>query len=138
MLVIGISFLLIDHIQEMTVLGTIFFVKFLGETQEKVYRQNNICMKKSFLFTIIATIAIVCLFLLSKHLICGNSLEIFFVSSQKHSAQDLNYKGGLNAYEWFIISGHVQKSNLEKEGYHIPDVDFNKNNLIIWLFFNKI
>ncbi len=88
-------------------------------------------MRKKHIILLIAIIAIAGLFVCFKHLILGEKLEISFVTAQKHTAKDLACHGGLNEFEWIIISGEEQRKNWEEEGYVIPLIDFSKNNLII-------
>lgn len=88
-------------------------------------------MKKTYVISLIIVVAIIGLFVFIKYRIKGNRLEISFIMAQKHIPKDLAYIGGLNNYEWIIISGESQKVNLEEEGYIIPYIDFGKNYLII-------
>jgi uncharacterized protein YkuJ len=84
-------------------------------------------MKKNmFIITIIVAI-IIGLFVFLKYQIIGKELKVSFVTAQKHTPKDLTFKGGINDFEWIIISGEEQRKNLEQEGYVIPYVDFSKN-----------
>lgn len=58
-------------------------------------------------------------------------MKISFVTAQKHTPKDLISNGGINDFEWIIISGEKQRKNLEQEGYVIPYIDFSKNYLIM-------
>jgi uncharacterized protein YxeA len=82
-------------------------------------------MKKMYIILSIVLIVIIGLLFL-KYLIIGNELKISFVKVQKY-----NLKEPEIYMDWFIINSEAQKYNLEKEGYIIPYVDFNKNYLII-------
>jgi len=88
-------------------------------------------MKKMYIILLIVVVTIVGLFIFFKYRIIGKELEISFVTAQKHTFQDLVYKGCLNDFEWIKISGEEQKKNLEQEGYVIPYIDFDKNYLIL-------
>jgi hypothetical protein len=88
-------------------------------------------MKKMYLISLIIVVAIVGLFVFSKHQIIGKKLEISFVTAQTHTQKDLVHNGCLNDFEWIIISGESQRKNLEQGGYIIPHIDFSKNYLII-------
>lgn len=83
-----------------------------------------------FIITIIVAI-IIGLFVFLKYQIIGKELKVSFVTAQKHTPKDLTFKGGINDFEWIIISGEEQRKNLEQEGYVIPYVDFSKNYLIM-------
>lgn len=89
--------------------------------------------KKLFLY-ICVLIAIVGSLILSKYLLVGKELDIAYISTQKHTSKDLGCLGGLNTFNWFIVSTVTQRINLEESGYHLPEIDFNKHYLILSRF----
>lgn len=88
-------------------------------------------MKKSYMILIICFGITVVLLVLSNCLFLRKRLAISFVTSHEYSLKDLEFKGGLNQYEWIIIHGEDQRKNLEDEGYDIPVVDFDETFLVI-------
>ena len=88
-------------------------------------------MKRRHLIIYAVAIAFVGLLVLFKLFFIGKKLEVSFVKAQKHSQNDLAYKGCINNFEWIIICEESQRRNLMKEGYTIPDIDFSKNYLVI-------
>lgn len=88
-------------------------------------------MKKLYVILATSIAVAIGLFIFSKYLIVGKELEISFVTAQKYTLKNISDNGYLNRYEWFIISGEIQRNNLVEEGYIIPAIDFNKNYLII-------
>jgi len=80
---------------------------------------------------LIVGVTIVGLFIFSFHQIIRKELEITFIGARKYSPKALTYRGCLNQFEWIIISDDAQRENLEIEGYDIPNIDFNRNYLII-------
>ena len=86
---------------------------------------------KRVIIVCLAVLFVVGLVYLTKFLFWGTKQDILFVSMQKHTPKDIDYKGGLNSFEWFIVTGDAQRDNLEREGYVLPKIDFSKNYLII-------
>lgn len=86
---------------------------------------------KKIVVLVVYLLAIVVFFALSKCLFLGKELDISFLSSQRHNTKDLEFGGGLNAYDWFIVSSNTQRNNLEDDGYVLPEVDFSEFFLII-------
>ena len=84
---------------------------------------------RKILFIVI--IIIIGLSFLLKYLIIGRELKISFITEQKHSNETIADSYGLNYHEWFIINSNLQVINLEKKGYIVPNINFNKNFLII-------
>ncbi|MFN8366914.1 MAG: hypothetical protein U0Y96_06685 [Candidatus Kapaibacterium sp.] len=84
---------------------------------------------KVVILTVFAALSVV-FFHFKDYLIC-KEVALLFVSAHKHTFHDVTADGGLNYFDWFIISDESQRSYLEQCGYAIPHIDFSKNYLII-------
>jgi len=91
-------------------------------------------MKSNFTKTIVVLSAITILVVVSKCLIAGKEVQVLYITYQDNTSIDINYKGGLYVFDWFIVSSDKQKDILVKAGYFLPDVNFENNNLIVSRF----
>lgn len=88
-------------------------------------------MKKMYVISLVLISILVTAALSLKFGINKKEIDISFLTAKKITHKNLLFEGGLNYYEWFIVTNENQRSNLEIEGYIIPSVDFNQNYLIL-------
>ncbi|MBL7974581.1 MAG: hypothetical protein JNJ85_06695 [Candidatus Kapabacteria bacterium] len=88
-------------------------------------------MKKLLFVSLLVVTPIVVVFIHYKDFLISKEVALLFVSAHKHTFHDVTADGGLNYFDWFIISDESQRSYLEQCGYAIPHIDFSKNYLII-------
>lgn len=87
-------------------------------------------MKKIYVFLLILALIIVIFILMNKYLF-KKRIEINYIGSYQYFDKNSNYTNYFNSNDWVIISNKQQRKNWIESGYIIPEIDFNKNNIII-------
>lgn len=91
-------------------------------------------MKQVYITTIIIIILTMLVLFLLKILYYGKPLNISYIGSYKTNEEHLSNSKSLNSLNWVIVTNKTQKQNFELEGYILPEIDFNKNFIIISKF----
>ncbi len=86
-------------------------------------------MKKIYVFLLI--FASIIIFIIMKNFLFIKRIELNYIGSYQYDNKNSNFDNYFYLNDWVIISNEQQRKNWKESGYILPEINFNKQYIII-------